>query len=340
MSAMADAPSPPEAPLDPDLPIVDALHHLWHKDGRRYLFRDYLADIAAAGHNIVASIAVSGGSMYRADGPPELRSTGETEFYAGAAAMSASGLYGDASIAAAIVSHGDLHWGDRLAATLDAHERAAGGRLRGVRVSAAWTPAPTPGISDTAPEHLLLSQAARDAARLLAQRGLNLEIRLSHLQLADLADLARASPQTAIVVDHCGMPLGVGPFAGRQQEVFAAWRAGIALLAACPNVAVRLGGLRRSGAVLPPPDPAPSDSERPRSRDIADAWRPYIETCIAVFTPQRCMFESNFPPDRSFCGYGALWNAFKRIAGGYSTDEKTALFSATAQRLYRLPATS
>jgi len=68
----------------------------------------------------------------------------------------------------------------------------------------------------------------------------------------------------------------------------------------------------------------------------AAAWRPYIETCITAFGPQRSMFESNFPVDKGTCSYQVLWNAFKRIAAGYSADEKTALFSGAASKAYRL----
>jgi predicted TIM-barrel fold metal-dependent hydrolase len=74
----------------------------------------------------------------------------------------------------------------------------------------------------------------------------------------------------------------------------------------------------------------------PSSQDLEKAWRPYIETCIAAFGPQRSMFESNLPVDKGTCSYQVLWNAFKRVAAGYSADEKTALFSGAAKKAYRL----
>ena len=74
----------------------------------------------------------------------------------------------------------------------------------------------------------------------------------------------------------------------------------------------------------------------PSSEELAPAWRPYIETCIAAFGPERAMFESNFPVDKGSCGSAALWNAFKRIASGYSAAEKAALFAGTARKFYRL----
>ena len=74
----------------------------------------------------------------------------------------------------------------------------------------------------------------------------------------------------------------------------------------------------------------------PSSEEAAAAWRPYIETCIEAFGPDRCMFESNFPPDKGQCSYQVIFNAFKRLAAPYSEAEKTALFSGTAIDFYKL----
>jgi len=74
----------------------------------------------------------------------------------------------------------------------------------------------------------------------------------------------------------------------------------------------------------------------PSSEELAAAWRPTIETCIAAFGPERSMFESNFPPDKGQCSYQVLFNAFKRIAAQYNGAEKTALFAGTAMDFYRL----
>ncbi len=72
------------------------------------------------------------------------------------------------------------------------------------------------------------------------------------------------------------------------------------------------------------------------SEALAAKWRPYVETCIEAFTPQRCMFESNFPPDNAASGYGATWNAFKRISRDYSEDDKDFLFRKSAARVCRV----
>jgi predicted TIM-barrel fold metal-dependent hydrolase len=153
-----------------------------------------------------------------------------------------------------------------------------------------------------------------------------------HTQLGELTAVARAHPGATIVLNHAGGAIGIGPYAGRRDEVFAEWRQSIVELARCPNVHVKLGGLgmRLFGFDVH------SHELPPSSEQLARAWRPYIETCIELFGPQRAMFESNFPVDKGTCSYQALWNAFKRIAAGTSNADKQALFSGTATRVYRL----
>ena len=166
----------------------------------------------------------------------------------------------------------------------------------------------------------------------LAPLNLTFEAWLYHPQLMELADLARAFPQTTIILNHVGGPLGIGPYADKKEETFAAWKAGVAELGKCQNVVVKLGGL---GMLFGMFDFHTRETP-PSSEELARAYKPYIETCIAAFGPDRGMFESNFPPDGVSSSYAVLWNAFKRLAAGYSDDEKAKLFSGTAQRVYRL----
>ena len=79
-----------EPALEPELPIVDPHHHLWVRPGYRYMLDDFLAD-TRTGHNIVATVFVEAGSMYRDSGPIEMRPVGETEFVNGMAAIGAGG---------------------------------------------------------------------------------------------------------------------------------------------------------------------------------------------------------------------------------------------------------
>jgi L-fuconolactonase len=326
------ATAPPEPVLDPQLPIVDPHHHLWQRAEHRYFLDELRADLET-GHNVVATVFLECHSMYRADGPAEMRSVGETEFVAGIAAMSASGNYGSTRVAAGIVGAADLTLGDRVEPVLLAHIRAGDGRFRGVRHSAGWDESPVIGNSrgDMRP-HLYQRPDFRAGLKRLSALGLSFDAWLYHPQLADVVDLARAFPATPIIMGHVGGVLGYGPYAGKRDDIFAGWKRAMAELAQCPNVVVKLGGMVNRGAGFD----FHNASAPPSSETIAGVWRPYVETCIELFGPRRCMFESNFPVDKMAIGYRALWNAFKRIAAGASPDEKRALFAGTAARVYRL----
>jgi predicted TIM-barrel fold metal-dependent hydrolase len=318
--------------IDPQRPIVDPHHHLWDRGGQRYLIEEMTDDIAS-GHNIVATVYVDCRSMYRAIGPEAFRPVGEVEFANGVAAMSASGGYGKAAICAGIVSHVNLLLGDDARPVLEAEIAAGNGRFRGIRHSSAWDADPeVAGMYATRPKGLLLDPAFRRGFACLAPLDLSFDAWLFHPQIGELIDLARAFPDTRIVLDHCGGPAGIGRYAGRRDEVFQVWKASIMETAKCPNVTVKLGGLamRLLGYDFHERPMPPSSAE------VAAAWRPYIETCIEAFGPERGMFESNFPPDKGQCSYQVIFNAFKRIAAQYSEAEKAALFSKTASDFYRL----
>lgn len=321
-----------EEVIDPQRPIVDPHHHLWDRGGQRYMIEEMAADIAS-GHNIVATVYVDCRSMYRATGPEAFRPVGEVEFANGVAAMSASGGYGPAQINAGIVSHVDLLLGDGAKPVLEAEVAAGNGRFRGIRHSSAWdAELEVAGMYAKRPKGILLDATFRKGFACLAPLNLSFDAWLFHPQIGELADLARAFPDTRIMLDHCGGPVGIGRFAGKREETFPAWKASIQEIAKCPNVSVKLGGLamRLLGYDF---------HERPKppsSEQAAAAWRPYIETCIEAFGVKRAMFESNFPPDKGQCSYQVIFNAFKRIAAQYSEAEKTALFSNTATEFYRL----
>jgi predicted TIM-barrel fold metal-dependent hydrolase len=318
--------------IDPGRPVVDPHHHLWDRGGQRYLIEELTADIAS-GHNVVATVYVEARSMYRAYGPEALRPVGEVEFANGAAAMGASGGYGRAAVCAGIVGHANLLLGDGARDVLETEVAAGGGRFRGIRHSSAWdADAEVAGMYATRPKGLLLDSTFRKGFACLAPLALSFDAWLFHPQIGDLADPASAFPDTQIVLDHCGGPIWLGHYANSREETFSIWKASIQQIAKRPNVAVKLGGLamRLLGYDF---------HERPRppsSEQAAAAWRPYMETCIEAFGPSRCMFESNFPPDKGQCSYQVIFNAFKRIAAPYSEPEKTALFSKTAAEVYRL----
>jgi predicted TIM-barrel fold metal-dependent hydrolase len=333
----------PEEILEPDLPIVDPHHHLWNRGGHRYLLDELLAD-TESGHRVQATVFIECMAYYTGDASRTMKPVGETEFVNGVAAMAhsvqarqeaeaAGRADGPMRACAGIVGFADLTLGAAVQEVLDAHARCGNGRFRGIRHAGSWDASPDIHNSHTRPtQHLYGEKAFREGFARLAPSGLSFEAWQFHPQLPDVIDLARAFPDTSIILDHCGGPLGVGPYAGRQDETFAQWQRGIRELAQCPNVTVKLGGLGMKIGVFD----FPRRDAPPGSAELAQAFRPWIETCIEAFGPERCMFESNFPVDMVTSTYAVLWNAFKRLAAGSSEAEKTALFSGTARRVYRL----
>ena len=319
--------------IEPDLPIVDPHHHLVERpETGRYLLPDLLAD-TGSGHNITATVYLEWLSMYRAQGPAEMRPVGEIEFANGVAAMSTSDGYGKTRVCAGIVGYVDLTLGAAVERVLEAQITAGGGRFRGIRFITATHPdQATWGSPVLRRAGLLMDRQVREGFARLAPLGLSFDAWIYHTQLGELLDLARTFPATPIVLDHVGGPIGLGRYAGKRDEVFAEWSSRIRELAQCPNVHIKLGGLgmRMFGF------DAHEGELPPSSEELAAAWRPYIETCIFAFGSERSMFESNFPVDKGSCGYAVLWNAFKRIAAGCSAAEKEALFAGAATRFYRL----
>jgi len=346
----------PEAPIDPELPIVDAHHHLWLlpetalcamespslglatailvptlRRRSRYLFEEYLADINS-GHNIRASVFVEAHAMYRADGPSQLRSVGEVEFVNGVAAMSASGLFGQARVCSGIVSGIDLRAGAPVESVLAAHIQAGGGRLRGVRGNALFDEDPSIlGPAGNIP-HLYRDASFREGFSKLSTFKLSFDALLLEPQLPDLLDLAQAYPETTIILNHAGCPAGIGRHEGKRAARFPLWKEYMTLLSRCENIYVKIGGFG-----IPFAGFASELTHLPASSiQLATQWKPYVETCITLFGPTRCMFESNFPVDAAIGSYSTVWNAFKRLTHGASINEKAALFSGTATRAYRL----
>ncbi|HVN30315.1 MAG TPA: amidohydrolase family protein, partial [Candidatus Binataceae bacterium] len=227
--------------LEPELPIIDPHHHLWSHSGSIYLFPELMADLSS-GHNVRATVFEECGSMYRAEGPKELRSLGETEFISGVAAMSASGGYGPTRACAGMVGNVDLNLGAAVEKILAAHINVSGGRFRAIRFSTAWDA--DERVHKTVPRPGMLGEPqVRQGFKYLAKFGLAFDAWVYHPQLNDVADLARSFPMTQIVLNHFGSPILGGPNAGRLEETFAEWRDGMTALAAHQNVNVKLGAL-------------------------------------------------------------------------------------------------
>jgi len=323
-----------EPTLEPELPICDPHHHFWDLRPQsipyqRYLLHELNADIYS-GHNVRSTAFVEARSMYRSGGPEELRPVGEVEFVQGLAAASNSGVYGPSRAAAAIVGHADLKLGAKVEAVLEALQAASPNRFKGIRHNVTWNTDPSWDNRET--EGILANSQFREGAKVLADRGLSLDMMQSFPQMPEIADFAKAVPNLTIILNHIGGLSRSGIYANKDDEVIPIWREGIAAVAACPNVVVKLGGLG-----MPRIGFGWHAREVPiGSQELAEAMSPWLTYCIEQFGPDRCMFESNFPPDKVSFSYNVMYNAFKIMSGSYSSTERAAMLHDTAVRVYRI----
>ena len=319
-----------ETPIAPDLPICDAHHHLWDPPDDRYLVDEFLQDIAG-GHNVLKTVFVGCKTMYRKDGPQEMQSVGETEFVQSITAPAVSEQHGMTKVANGIVSFADLTLGAAVAPVLEAHIVAGKGRFRGIRQVFRWHADTEIGSGVKTPKPLS-DPKLREGFACLEKYGLSFDAWQNHSQLMEMADLARVFPNTTIVVNHIGGPLGIGPLGEKHEEVLTEWRHGITVLADCPNVVIKLGGLGMRGYCFDWHERA----NPPGSVELAEVMAPYYLWCIERFGVERCMFESNFPVDKLSYSYTVMWNAFKHIVKDFSANDQSSLFHDTAVKVYRL----
>ena len=319
--------------LDPEQAIIDPHHHLWLDTfGIDYTADDFYADIHS-GHRIEKTVFVETRAFYLHSGPDHLRCTGETQTVAKIAREEKNANRIDI---AGIVAHADLRLGaqpDMLHQVLEAHADYSAGLLRGIRHSGARDSRPEDlMITGRAPAYLYGREDFRAGLRVLGEQQLTYDTWHFHHQNEDFIELAQAVPETTMILDHLGTPLGVGIYAGRRDEIFQQWKRDIVRMSKCPNVYLKLGGL-----AMPDNGYAWDKRARPASSDeIVHAHQRYYLHALEHFGVERCMFESNFPVDRLSVSYPVLWNAFKKIVADCSASEKHALFYGNAQRLYRL----
>lgn len=321
-----------EEAIDPTRPVIDAHHHLWTAPRAPYLAQDYAADAALA-HNVLATVFVECHTNYRVDGPAIAQPLGEIQFAVDQSGPQDLGDGRTVDIARALVGSVNLLDGPKVEEVLLEAARLAKGKLRGIRNITAWHPDPQARASAMdPPPGTLLHPGFRTGFALLEKHGLSFDAWLTHNQLHELRDLADTFGDTKIVINHCGGPLGIGPYANRRRFVWKDWNNSLVQLASHANVVIKIGGLgmRWPGLGLESLPQAPS------SEQLCAAWSPYIEACAEAFGPDRCMFESNFPVDNGLCSYTILWNAFKRATAGWKEHERNDIFFGTASRTYRL----
>lgn len=329
--------------LEPGRRIIDPHMHLWDiptldgglQEAQTFLVREAADAIQVSGHCVTHTVFVECHAMYRPSGPPELRSLGETEFAVGMAAMAESGLYGPSRIAHRIVAHVDLGMGDALAPVLETHRARAPERLRGVRMNTSFSEAGLFGApAEPGARTRLENFDFIRGAGVLAQMGLSLDVWCLHRQLSQLIALARAVPDLSIILDHVGTPDRRGAYRQQAEEAWEDWRGDMRTLSLQPNVRVKISGLGMDVS-----RPLSARTGTAPSQMLAQEWRARVETVIDSFGPARCMFASNYPADRSAGCYGAIWNAFKLLAEGYSEAEKEQLFRTTAAEAYHIDLT-
>lgn len=317
--------------IEPELEIIDPHHHLWPAgQGLPYqrddLHRDVDGHSGQGAHNVVKTVFMECGSAYDRDAPEHLRSLGETRYIAEQA------LTDPRPLMRGIVGHVDLRRDD-VDDLLDRHIDAGRGLFRGVRDALSHAEHPDAMmIPGRAPRDLYLDENFRRGVRRLGERGLTYDSWHYHHQNREFLELARAIPGTTMVLDHFGTPIGVGPYATQREEIFEQWKVDIADIAALPNTVAKIGGL-----AMPDNGFGWNLADRPPTSDefIASQARYYLHA-IECFGPERCMFESNFPVDRLSISYGVLWNAYKKMTADFTANERAALFSGTAARVYKV----
>ncbi|MBZ9603302.1 amidohydrolase family protein [Phyllobacterium chamaecytisi] len=298
-----------------DMPIVDPHHHLWDLENNRYPWLQQepppqlvCGDIRPIRHSyLVGDLRADFGSLpvtktvhLQCDWDPT-DPIGETRWLNRQAY--------EHGLPTGIVAYAKLQ-DHHVAAILDGH-LAASGRVRGVRQIMNWHADSM--LTFGAPKGLMRTPEWRRGFAMLAPRGLSFDLQLYSHQMDEADKLAGDFSGTSIVLNHGGMPVDRSP------EGFALWRKGMRALARHDNITVKISGL---GMV--------------DHHWTVDSLRPVVEEIIAIFGSSRAMFASNFPVDKLYSSYAAVWQAFHTITAAFSADERRALFAANAERIYRI----
>ena len=318
--------------LDPGREICDPHHHLWHRNGSRYLLEDFLDD-TRTGHNVLSTVYVECESMYSLDVAEEFAPVGETEFVQGVAAMSSSGGFGDCRVAKGIVGFADLRLGRAVKDVLESHIEAAPKRFKGIRHATGWHESSEIRNSHSNPKKSeMLTDSFLEGFGVLQELNLSFDAWCYHEQIPEIVKLASIYPETVIILDHFGGPLGIGPYEKQRDRVYENWKEAVSELASSDNVFFKLGGInmKLNGYNWH------QRAHPPTSDQLVDLTGRYYEFCINRFGSKRCMFESNFPVDKASVSYHVLWNAYKKLTRQLTEEEKSDLFHQTAETVYKL----
>lgn len=235
-----------------------------------------------------------------------------------------------------IVGHVDFR-GDQVDSVLSAH-RAASAKLVGVRQMLAWDP--DTGIHRFCDQPKLSQDPKwRAGFDLFEKHGLTFDAWFYHHQLGEMVDLANAYPGTTFILGHMGTPIGLGgAFASyggsdkARSEILRIWQEGLARVAECPNVLVKLSGFFMPvvGWGYHLRDQAPSMSE------VLDRFRPMFDFVVQQFGVDRCMFASNFPMDKASISLETLYDVYWALCEDLGHQDKVKLFYDNAVACYQM----
>ena len=314
--------------LDPERPIIDPHHHLWPGE-LPYLLDDLWKD-TDDGHNIKKTVFIECSQEYLSDTDESFQPVGETIFVRDIA-LEAKNQPDKAQISG-IVGHVDL-LANNVSDVLDRHLEEGHGLFKGIRHAGGWDHHDEIGNSHHNPQkNLYLSDEFSEGLNELENKNLTFEAWQYHHQINQVAEIADRNENLTIILNHFSGPIGIGPYEGKQDDIFKIWRKDIKELSKRPNVLAKLGGL-----AMPVNGFKFHEQETPATSDqMIDKQRRYYLECLESFEPSRCMFESNFPVDKQSISYHVLWNFFKKISENFSEDEKSSLFYDCAKQAYSI----
>lgn len=319
-----------EPVLEPEMPIVDAHHHMWDRRRDSCKYRTIVYGIGEVledmydGHNVVGTVYCQAKCYRRCAGPPEFRPVAEIEFCQGLAASCEAGLYGPEALKDSCVK---VCWG--IVGECDLRHPNAEAVLAEMMRCRNFR-----GIRGNGP----YDEDFKRGFRALEKNGLTFDVwhnpdpAYVPGELPKLAALAQEFPSVTIVLNHLGGLVGPG-IGGPSIESI--WRTELAELASsCPNVVCKVGGIlmpKNGFGIDKRPKPAGSE-------ELAELTYPWFSHAIECFGPARCMFQSNFPVDKDSVTYRTIWNMFKRVAAkkGLTYAQKKDIFHDTAVRVYKL----
>jgi L-fuconolactonase len=318
----------PEDVFLPHLPIIDPHVHLWDKSGFDYYAADLLADVHD-GHKVEKTVYVECHMGYNDDQREAFRAVGETNYVLEQLRNVPRTQH---DLAAGILGNANLMLGPHVRPILDAHIATGQGRFRGLRAHVAFHPHPDVGYPDLPrypKTNIMRTNEFLAGVRCVRDLDLALDIFALHTQIDDIIALALKVPEMPIMIDHCGGPIGVGPYAAQSEETFVEWSGAIRRAAAIPNLHIKLSGLGMARLGF---KGAPALT----SNELVTKWKPHVRACVDAFGSDRAIFASNFPVDKVAGSYRVVVNAYKKMLSDLSENDLQAIFYENARRFYKL----